>query len=72
MRFPVGDQPDPNKSEQRTKGPRPIIVPLFVATAALLRVMPATLIREEPLEFWARVPTIDPLRYLLETWAGYL
>jgi hypothetical protein len=57
-------------SDRATK--RLVGIATVVAIAVLVRELPATLIREEPLQFWARVPTMDPPRYLLEPWAGYL
>jgi hypothetical protein len=33
---------------------------------------PPTLVFEEPIEFWDRVTTLNPLQYLAEPWAGYL
>src|SRR5262245_57734850 len=47
------------------------VVCLAVLGLALLR-MPMSLVYEEPFEFWDRVPTMSPLAYLIEPWAGYV
>jgi hypothetical protein len=45
----------------------------FAVTAlALLRMVPARLEFEEPFAFWDIVPTMGPIEYLFEPWAGYL
>lgn len=47
------------------------IIWAVVSVVAFLRATPY-LVWEEPTEFWARVPTMPPLSYLVEPWAGYL
>lgn len=51
---------------------RAVWIGLIVGALAVVRMLPATLAYEEPYEFWDRVPTMDPLRYIVEPWAGYL
>jgi hypothetical protein len=51
---------------------RSVLVFACVFAISLLRMLPARLVSEEPSQFWATVPTTDPMSYLLMTWAGYV
>ena len=43
-----------------------------VFAISLGRMFPIHLVSEEPREFWAKVPTMPAINYLLTSWAGYL
>jgi hypothetical protein len=49
-----------------------VAVGVVVTCLALVRMLPFDLVYEEPVEFWARVPTMDPIAYVFTPWAGYL
>lgn len=62
--------PQPTRPNRPPAGAN-VLVGSLAAVLALVRMLPPTLVYEEPTEFWDRVSSMDAPTYLVEPWAGY-